>query len=139
MASSQVDGMKHGWIKRIRKGDILRAPSGLLRVVRDVSHSGPSAGKTSVIFTIAHCSWTGRCYTVLTGNDLRTFGYRPTQARYSFRKAIDRKITNEISGGDKIRIVVAASGGRITKYIDVHRPLDRDKIQLDCCDVRGIA
>ena len=128
-----------GWIKRIRKGDVLKAPSGLLRVVRDVSHCGPSAGKTSVTFTIQHCSWTGKCYTVLTGVDLRTFGYQPTKGQYRFRKKIDRTIDREINGGDKVRIVVAASGGKVTKYIDVHRPLDRDKSTLDCCDVRGIA
>ncbi len=127
------------WIKKIRKGDVLKAPSGLLRVVRDVSHSGPSVGKTSVTFTIQHCSWTGRCHTVLTGNDLRTFGYLPTRARYQFRKKIDKKIEREINGGGKVRIVVAASGGKVTDYIIVHRPVHPSKIQLDCCDVRGIA
>jgi hypothetical protein len=89
--------MKHSWIARIKKGDVLRSRSGVLRVVRGVTHSqvhynGPPHIRTNVVFAIKHCSWTGRPYTVYTGNDLVQMGYRPTSARVSLRKKIDRAI-----------------------------------------------
>jgi len=96
----------HSWIARIRKGDVLRAGSGLLRVVRHVSHStvkwnGPAHTRTNVYFSIKHCSWTHRCYTVYTGNDLVQMGYRPTRARVKLRKKIDRIIEHDITNRDR--------------------------------------
>lgn len=70
------------WIKSIQVGDVLEAPSGKLRVVRYVDHCGASVPKTWVGMTIGRQSWTGRPYTVMNGNDLRTVGYRPTGARF---------------------------------------------------------
>lgn len=116
------------WIKRIRKGDVLKARNGVLRVVRDVSHSGPSNGKTSVTFAIRHCSWTHRPYTVLTGNDLVQFGYRPTKAHVALRKKIDREIERDFNGR-----LVSANGRRISCPV-----LGTDR-RIDCCDVRGMA
>ena len=97
------------WISQIRKGDVLRAPSGLLRVVRAVNHENQ---KTSVHFSIKHCSWTRRCYTVYFGADLKTMGYRPTGKRMRLRREIDA--------------VIEADFG-------VTRP------KLTCCDVEGIS
>lgn len=58
------------WCETVKKGDVLRSPAGLLRIVRDVHHFKPSlrpsrnrVPKTIVTFTIQHCSWTSRCYT----------------------------------------------------------------------------
>ena len=102
------------WIKRIRKGDVLKAPSGRLRIVRAVSHDGPSLPKTHVTFAIAHCSWTHRCYTTYTGNDLRQYRYRPVRAKAKLPYEIDRKIEHDI----------------VTR--------DTKDLYLDCCDVRGL-
>jgi len=93
--------MQPAWIHRIKKGDVLRMPSGRLRVVRYVNHSVTSKGvahpvpRTTVIFSIAHCSWTSRCYTTYTGNDLVQMGYRPTKARVRLRSKLDRQIEEE--------------------------------------------
>lgn len=106
---------KHPWIKRIRKGDVLRAKSGRLRVVRAVQHSGPSIPKTCVTFTIQHCSWTGRCYTVYNGNDLRQMGFRPTMAHVKLGNEVDRAIEAEFN-----------------------RTYARDAL-VKCCDVEEIA
>lgn len=109
------------WIHRIQRGDILRSGSGVLRIVRYVSHSWIASGvsvphfRTNVAFTIRHCSWTHRCYTILTGNDLVQMGYQPTRGRVKLRKRIDRQIDWEISSNPS--------------------PAE---IKLTCCDVEGI-
>jgi hypothetical protein len=112
--------MTPAWVSRIRKGDVLRSGSGVLRVVREVSHSeirysGPPHIRTSVYFAIKRCSWTRRCYTVYTGNDLIQMGYRPVRARVTLRKSIDRAIER-----------------------DIQRP-GYHKPKLTCCDVEGVA
>ena len=103
------------WIKQIRKGDVVESKTKSLRIVRAVQHSGPSLGKTSVTFAIQHCSWTGRCYTVYTGSDLRTMGYRPVRARFRLRTDFDVAIEREFG-----------------------RPPGQ-KRTLGCCDVLGVA
>lgn len=105
---------RFAWIKTLQVGDVLRAPSGVLRIVRSVQHSGPSLGKTSVCFLIRHCSWTGRCYTVLTGCDLATIGYVKTGARAKLNHGFDRAVEHDMGG--------------------IHW---RDA-KLTCCAVRGI-
>lgn len=105
------------WIHRIQLGDVLRAGSGLLRVVRAVTHSPIDYGgnphiRTMVTFSIRHCSWTRRCYTCYTGNDLVQMGYRPTRARVKLRKSIDRAIRADFGA---------------------------DNPKLTCCDVEGVA
>lgn len=116
--------MNHSWIARIQKGDVLRSRTGLLRVVREVSHaevcySGPPHIRTSVVFAIKHCSWTRRPYTVYTGNDLARMGYRPTRARVSLRKRIDLAIMRVYAAKPK--------WGAKKPY------------EITCCDVEGIA
>ena len=111
------------WIAKIKRGDILRSRSGMLRVVREVTHSdqGIYGIRTSVTFTIKTCSWTGRCYTVYTGNDLVQMGFRPTRARVSLRKKIDREIACQI---------------RDRPFPDMRLP---KRYSIACCDVRDIA
>lgn len=102
-----------GWITRLKVGDVVRSGSGMLRVVRAVCHSKSAyATRSSVTFSIKACSWTHRCYTVLTCSDLLTLGYRPTRAKVSLRKKIDRAIQADFG---------------------VPRP------RLSCCDVRDVA
>ena len=101
------------WIKQVKVGDVLKSRSGLLRVVRYVNHHAGGC-RTWVSFTINHCSWTGRCYTMYEGNDLIQFGYRPVRVRMKLRKKIDKAILREI---------VDVRGGKPT---------------LTCCDVEGI-
>lgn len=103
------------WIKRIRKGDVLRSGSGALRIVRHVSHHGPSIPKTSVYFAIQRCSWTTRCYTVYTGNDLRQMKYSPTNGRMPLKTNMDKMIEKQFS-----------------------RDFAKD-CELHCCDVIGVA
>jgi hypothetical protein len=106
--------IEYNWIKHIRKGDVLRSPSGKLRIVRQVNHNGPSISKTYVTFLIQHCSWTGRCYTVYTGNDLRQMEYMPVRARMKLNTKFDKLIEREF-----------------------WRIYARDAV-IDCCDVRGL-
>lgn len=101
------------WIKRIRKGDVLMSRSGLLRVVRQVSHHGASRSATNIHFAIKHCSWTGRCYTVYNGNDLVQMGYQPTRAR---RRRLNGKMD---------RAIESDFGAAMP--------------QLTCCDVEAVA
>lgn len=103
--------MTDGWIKELRVGDVVRSGSGTLRTVRAVKHY---KRRTNVTFSILHCSWTGRCYTVMTDCDLRTFGYRPTGQRKRLRSRLDRAVAR-----------------------DFGKPKDRTR--LSCCDVRGIS
>jgi hypothetical protein len=86
------------WPARLQKGDVVRARSGRLRIVRYVSHrrTGPETVSTCVSFIIGHRSWTGRPVTTLTGNDLIQFGYRPTGARAKLNTAFDWAIEREL-------------------------------------------
>jgi hypothetical protein len=102
------------WVKRIRKGDVLRAGSGVLRIVRAVQHTGLSIPKTSVTFAIRHCSWTHACYTVYTGNDLRQMGYSPVRASFKLTGKLDRMIEQDFGKPGYER-------------------------KLTCCDVIGVA
>jgi hypothetical protein len=100
-------------MKQIRVGDVLRSRGGLLRIVRAVEHRGT---KTVVTFSIKHCSWTGRCYTVYFHNDLKSMGYEPTGKRVRLRSQLDKLVRDEI--------------------VNHYRPGD---IRVKCCDVEGIA
>lgn len=116
--------MQPAWIGKLKVGDVVGMPSGRLRVVRSVSHYYVRQSKmirTSVAFTIRHCSWTGRCVTTLTGNDLVQMGYRPTSAHVELNQEIDRQIQYELTG-------------REGKW----QPLPAD-IRLHCCDVKEVA
>ena len=115
------------WIKALRNGDVVKTPNGTLRVCRDVRHSGPSLGKTNVTFTILHCSWTGRCYTSMTGNDLKQFGYKPTKARVRLNRKFDKALDYEIRGRVEICLGKPMYCPPLPQYVKLH-----------CCDVKGI-
>ena len=106
--------MKYAWVLRLRKGDVLKSRTGRLRVVRKVS-IGRTVASTTVIFSIQHCSWTGRPYTVYTGNDLRQMGYRPTKARVRLNSQFARLLEADFGA---------------TRSSDC---------TFTCCDVEGIA
>lgn len=107
------------WTNSIEKGDVLRARSGALRIVRDVKHSLVTRGgrahvRTSVSFLIKRCSWTKRCVTVLHSNDLKSQGYVKTGARSKLNTAFDWAVEQELT---------------------LPRPTD---VKLRCCDVKGL-
>ena len=102
------------WMDHVQVGDILRAGRSL-RVVRAVGHyqDGPKKGLLrSVTFTIRHCSWTGRCTTVLTYTDLFHRGFKPTGKRLKLSSKIDQLIARDAG--------------------------DKHERNLACCDVKGV-
>lgn len=105
------------WFDFVREGDVLRAPSGDLRVVRRVSwHRGAKASRKlwGVVFVIRRCSWTKRCDTVMTATDLKTRGFTHTGARVKLNKTID---------------------ALVRESIDARMRLDAP---LSCCDAKGL-
>jgi hypothetical protein len=107
--------MIHQRVKIPKVGQIFRAPSGLLRVCRHVSPCEKNPKRTSVFFTIKHCSWTGRCYTVYSLQDLFNLGYVMTKKRVRVRGKFAEKIVEEMT-------------------LKVARPP-----KITCCDVEGIS
>lgn len=97
-------------------GDVMRAPSGLLRIVRAVSISGitPGLRKVHIYFVIKHCSWTKRPVTCYSYGELLCAGYRLTRGHVDLKLPSDELIAEECK-------------------------MDRDKPLLSCCDVEGIA
>lgn len=104
--------MQLPWMANVKVGDVLRSASGTLRVVRDV-HRYKNGELRSVTFSIRHCSWTRRPYTILGFSDLRLLGYTKVGANYSMKTELDR---------------------RLARCIDDHRHRD-----VTCCEVRSIA
>lgn len=102
--------MSTAWIRGIRKGDVIRAGNSL-RIVRDVTHT--ASGHTYVTLAIRRCSWTGRCYTVLTQHDLRSRGFEPTGKRMRLRGELDWEIEQNLNLSARDR-------------------------NLGCCDVRSV-
>ena len=105
------------WMARVVIGSVLREGSGALRVVRNLSRKAD--GRLAyVTFTIRHCSWTGRCYTVCTASDLRMRGFRMVSvAPRPLRTRMDRKIYRAITGNE----------------------CRRDGYSVTCCQVEGVA
>src|SRR6266850_1079034 len=108
------DDVNMGWLRKVQVGDIVRSRRGTERVVRAVSQQ---TLRTWLIFSIMHCSWTGRCYTNYCTVDLRTMGYRPTGKRLKLRDKMSR---------------------RIAKAIRTHDLSHRNGRAPNCCDVHGI-
>ncbi len=113
---------KWAWLDEIQPGDVLleRGDINKLRVVRAVCRypKGDRYGRDgfvrSVTFTIKHCSWVERCYTVLGRPDLKSRKFTPSGARKQAMTTLDKMIALDI-----------------TK--------DSNEKRLDCCDVKGIA
>lgn len=108
----------YAWINSIKKGDVLKSPTGTLRIVRGVTHGG-SICKTFVQFTILRCSWTRRPTTTVDGQVLKR--YSPTGANIPLTGELDAAIERD-------------STGRAGKY-----PLIGSEREIFCCDVRGMA
>lgn len=100
--------------RSLKVGDIFRWPSGRLRVARLV-HLGNSPRKSWVFFSIQHCSWTGRCYTLYSVGELMSMGVTKTQARIKRFGQRDQEINN-----------------------DIEQRHDRERFRFRCCDVVGI-
>ena len=108
------------WVAAIRKGDVLKSPGGVLRVVRKVKH-GRSDRRTHITFSILHCSWTRRPTTTYNAGELKALGYRPTAFKgYPLKSKLDKAIERELGGRD-----------------GSHRLLGADR-EIFCCDVKGI-
>jgi hypothetical protein len=118
---SHLAGLDLGDVREMKipqAGDILRAPNGVLRVVRHVSLCNNARAqcierKTWIFFTIRRCSWTRRCYTLYNIAELREMGYVHT-------------------------------GKRVAKWADkfqerIDRVIESGSAELTCCDVEGIS
>ena len=77
----------------LKEGEILKAPSGRLRIAR-VVHRYPN--KIWVYFTIANRSWTRRCYTLYTTAELKYQGYIRTGKYKTWWDETDLRIANEM-------------------------------------------
>lgn len=100
------------WFRRVQVGSVIAERSGRWRVVRAV-HRGPSGKLWGVSLVIRRCSWTHRCYTVLTHTDLKYRGFRLIRVPpRTLRTELDRKIQACLGARDKA---------------------------LTCCDVEGVA
>lgn len=96
-------------------GSVLAEGSGTWRIVRSVYRYG-NGDLRGVVFTIRHCSWTGRCYTHLGYSDLIQRGFRMVRvAPRRLRSKTDAKIRASI-----------------------HQPAWEPYV-LKCCDVEGVA
>jgi hypothetical protein len=105
-------------MRQLRVGDVIASPGGSWRVVR-VVHRSPNGNLWGVTLTIKHCSWTGRCYTVLCANDLRQRGfYRVPVKRRRLRSAFDQKIRQAIERNEHPK---------------------HGRYSVTCCDVEGVA
>ncbi len=83
------------WMHSLRVGDVLTNGRDF-RVVRQVSYwrRGPSEGRLwGVAVAIRRCSWTGRCYTMLTANDLKQRGFTKVPGvRVKIHTELDKRI-----------------------------------------------
>jgi hypothetical protein len=102
---AELDEAVPDWLKRVRVGDVLRTPTGTLRVVRQVSYRRGVISSCS--FTIRHCSWTRACYTVKLRSEL--FGWQPTGKRVRLRKRIDRDIKHDLDKPGRERKLTCCS------------------------------
>ena len=97
----------------LKVGDILKTPSGDLRVVREVDYNADGT-LWMICLAIRRCSWTRRAYTMLTPNDLRARKFKPTGKRVRLTGKLDRRLARDIASNDP------------------------DRRGLDCCAVRGM-
>lgn len=102
------------WMATVRIGDVLKAPGGVLRVVREVRRY-PNGNLRSLAFTIRRCSWTRRPITGYGFTDLRIQGWEPTGVNVALDSELDGQIRHELT-----------------------IPMGRER-RLSCCDVEGIA
>jgi hypothetical protein len=87
----------------VRVGQVLKAPSGRLRVVRAVSpwRPGTRLSKlrgTHIFLTIGHPSWTGRCYTCYNLGELIGIGYELLHEVYRVEDDFQRLFLEDAAG-----------------------------------------
>lgn len=110
------------WLDDIQPGDVLleRGDINKPRVVRAVRRhpKGDRYGRDGLLagitFTIKHCSWVERCYTMLGRADLKTRKFAPSGVRKQSMTTLDKMIALDLTKS-------------------AHEK------HLDCCDVRGVA
>lgn len=113
--SSLCKGPQPAWMISLKPGHVIQRPGSRFRVVREVSRYR-NGELRSVTLAIRHCSWTGRCYTILNASDLRILGYRRVPAkRRTLRQSMDRKFAKAVSQRCDVRPFV-----------------------LTCCDVESL-
>jgi len=90
-------------LDNIKVGDVLRAPSGRLRLVRAVHNSflrkhwkNNPKSRIWVYFVINHCSWTKRPYTLYTVAELERQDYRKMPASFKLNDKFQRLLIEEI-------------------------------------------
>jgi len=108
--------------RTVAVGDVLKTPSGSLRVVRKVSAPFLTTRPNSVperrcflYFTISHCSWTGRGYTLYSVGELNGLGYSYTGIRVKFKSPLDLRINKKMM-----------------------REGNYPASEFSCCEVRGV-
>jgi hypothetical protein len=69
----------YDWRDSLREGDVIRTRAGTERIVREASYRR-NGHLSAVVMTIAHCSWTSRCYTTVNRVDLKCAGYRALES-----------------------------------------------------------
>jgi hypothetical protein len=107
--------LQSDWVWSVKVGDVLKTPSGDLRVVQDVrdSSGGKSYRKLWFEFTIRRCSWTRRPYTLYNGAEIFYMGWRPT----NYRVEIDPEFADKFRASVKARVAA--------------------ECPLKCCAVKG--
>lgn len=92
--------VKKDWRDRLQVGDVVAYPSGLLRVVREVTYQS-NGYLLAVAFSIKACSWTKRSYTIVDRAQLNTVKAKPMGVRVNLRSRLDRMLLEDIQ--DKTR------------------------------------
>lgn len=78
---------RYDWIDRLKPGDVVKFKSGSLRTVLEVTYRTHDNGRLlCAMFTILHCSWTKRPYTILERSDIAQRGQCVTRARVNLAK-----------------------------------------------------
>lgn len=107
--------MQLPWMRTLKVGHVI-TNGGPYRVVRDLSRYN-NGDLSYVYLSIRRCSWTHRCYTLLSYTDLRMFGYRRVRVKpRRLNQPIDRKINEAM------------------RQPGCHR----GALVLTCCDVEGL-
>lgn len=96
-------------------GDVWRAPSGAMRIARAVHICGNDPCHWFIYFTIRHCSWTHRPYTLYCVAELFGLGYRKIDKRVRVQDRFQRLLAEDVESNEKV-----------------------NKLNFHCCDVRGI-
>lgn len=84
------------WVYRVRQGDVLKWPSGIMRPIRLLHYHHKDARRIYCYFVIKHCSWTHRPYTLYTIGELYCMGVRPTGVNVRFKDTLSARLVREM-------------------------------------------